>query len=202
MNKKREKEFVKLLNKIEDCKVKFKLEGAGWVTYEDGMCEELLTWAVFFDENFISQVDPDEDFLDCVRDYIIWSSQRIRELEAKLALANLSNRKESLPEINTIKHLSKKYSADDIPLSLYFVAQFFDSQLILDLNATLTVKELYKNFCHFWETKNNERVTVHINEFEHYVVKILADEDLPANRRYQGRIPYIDGLRMRNQAPS
>ena len=29
MNKKQEKEFVNLVNKIEDCKVKFELENAG-----------------------------------------------------------------------------------------------------------------------------------------------------------------------------
>jgi hypothetical protein len=204
MNKKQEKEFVNLVNKIEDCKVKFELENAGGATYESGICKEILTWAVFFDDNFISQFDPPEDLLDCVRDYLIWSSQRIRELEAKLALASLFNEKEkeSLPKINTTKLLSKKYSADDTPFCLYLIAPFFDSQLILDSSATITVKELYDNFCHFWETKNNERVQVHIHEFEHYVIKLLAEEDLPAARRYQGRIPYIDGLRIRDQTPS
>jgi hypothetical protein len=160
---------------------------------------------IFFDDNFISQADPTEDLLDCVRDYMIWSSQRIRDLEAKLALASLFNEKEkeNLPNINTIKPLiSKKYFADGASSCLYFIALFFESELILDLNATITVKELYNNFCHFWETKNNQRVRVHTNEFEHYVVELLADEDLPATRRYQGRIAYMDGLRMRDQIPS
>jgi hypothetical protein len=105
MNKKQEKEFVKLVNGLENCKVKFELENAGWATYEGGICKEILTGAVFFDDNFISQVDPPEDLLDCVRDYIIWSSQPIRDLEAKLALASLFNEKEkeNLSNINRIK---------------------------------------------------------------------------------------------------
>jgi hypothetical protein len=82
-----EHEFARLVEKTELCKVKF---DSSYGTFEDGTSQIYWHWGL--DGNFfIDKTGPHSRLLDSVLAYLIWSSQTIKELEVKLALAKLSS---------------------------------------------------------------------------------------------------------------
>lgn len=74
--------FVKLIDDTESSKVKF---SGFYATYDSGLSH--VYWICNFDESYESVPHP--KLLGCIKEYLIWSSHRIKELEAKLAISNL-----------------------------------------------------------------------------------------------------------------
>lgn len=94
MNIKEEKEFAEWVEKTEKSKVKFYQCDCEMVENDEGREEEYCKWSYHFDGNYADSSDGRYSLLSSVHDYLIWSSERIKELEAKLAIAKITNTRE------------------------------------------------------------------------------------------------------------
>ncbi|MEG3957303.1 hypothetical protein [Microcoleus sp. herbarium2] len=95
MNSKQGQEFAEWVNKTDASKVKFYQCDCEVFYNDDGYEEELCKWSYNFDGNYYSDSSYGRySLLSSIHDYFIWSSQRIQELEAKLAVAKIANTKE------------------------------------------------------------------------------------------------------------
>jgi hypothetical protein len=92
MKTKQEREFAALVNQDTNCQIDFD-ENSFWGTFDDGTSKEYPLWQLRFRGSPIHEGHC-EDILECVCKYFKWSSQRIAELEAKLALAQTLNIKD------------------------------------------------------------------------------------------------------------
>ena len=87
MNRKEEYKFAQWTKDTEASKVKF---GCSYGTFDDGTTQ--VYWHFNFDGDCrVDKSGGNDSLIEGIKDYFIWSSQRIKELEAKLALANLFN---------------------------------------------------------------------------------------------------------------
>lgn len=90
MNDKEERDFAELVNRTDGSKVKF--YQCDCQETDEG---ELCKWSFHFDGDYSAdKSDGRYSLTSSIHDYLIWSSQRIKELEAKLALAK------TLPDTN------------------------------------------------------------------------------------------------------
>jgi hypothetical protein len=95
VNSEQEKEFAEWVDKTSGSKVKFYQCDCQTIYNDDGYEEELCKWSYHFDGNYYADSsDGRYSLLSSIHDYLIWSSQRIKELEAKLAVAKIANTKE------------------------------------------------------------------------------------------------------------
>jgi hypothetical protein len=95
MNNEQEKEFAEWVDKTSGSKVKFYQCDCQIIYDDDGSEEELCKWSYHFDGNYYADSsDGRYSLLSSIHDYLIWSSQRIKELEAKLAVAKIATTKE------------------------------------------------------------------------------------------------------------
>lgn len=89
MNDRESYKLAKWTRETESSKVKF---DCSYGTFDDGTSETY--WHFSFDgDTSVDKSGGNSSLIEGVKDYFIWSSQRIKELEAKLALANLFNDK-------------------------------------------------------------------------------------------------------------
>lgn len=73
-------------------------ESSCYGTYEDGLGDWIPLYRITFDGGEIPSLDKDchipglynEDLMTEIIEYFVWSSQNIKELEAKLALARIA----------------------------------------------------------------------------------------------------------------
>ena len=95
MNIKEEKDFAEWVDKTDASKVKFYQCDCDVFYNDEGYQEEYCKWSYHFDGNYYADSsDGRYSLLSSIHDYFIWSSRRIKELEAKLAIAQITNTKE------------------------------------------------------------------------------------------------------------
>jgi hypothetical protein len=87
MNEKEEYKFAKWTRDTEASKVKF---NCSYGTFDDGSAQTY--WHFQFDGNiYVDDSGGNSSLVESIKDYFLWSSRRIKELEAKLALAKASS---------------------------------------------------------------------------------------------------------------
>jgi hypothetical protein len=85
MDQDEEFEFAEWTRATEASRVKF---DCSYGTFDGG--ETQIFWHFNFDGDIsVDQSGGNESLIEGIKDYFLWSSQRIKELETKLALANL-----------------------------------------------------------------------------------------------------------------
>ncbi|MEG3991137.1 hypothetical protein QUA13_29100 [Microcoleus sp. S28C3] len=85
MNQEEEFRFAEWTKQTQESKVEF---GCSYGTLDGG--EVIPLWHFSFDGDvFVDDSGGNISLIEGIKDYFIWSSQRIKELEAKLALAHL-----------------------------------------------------------------------------------------------------------------
>jgi hypothetical protein len=86
MNGKEEHKLAEWTRKTEASKVKFSY------SYCDGDGEVQTLWHFDFDGDIsVDNSGGNPSLVESIKDYFLWSSERIKELEAKLALAKVSS---------------------------------------------------------------------------------------------------------------